>query len=156
MSTPTRADPDASGALQTVVEHKTGLGALADLEARLDRPLEDETAWLADVREVLPRLLETLRAHFASEEEGPLFRALPLEFPHLSDRLRRLEGEHGRLLAQIAEAVERAGALEDPEVYELRELSGRLQLLVAVLRRHEAEEDEAVLSAYWEEAGAGD
>jgi hemerythrin-like domain-containing protein len=142
--------------LRALVEHETCLTSVAELEALLDKPTEHGAVWLSEVQGVLPRMAEALRAHFASEEAGPLFRALPQEFPHLADRLRRLCAEHAPLLQQMAAMEERARALEEPEAYDLRELSGRLQLLVAVIRRHEAEEDEAVLSAYWQEAGAGD
>ena len=151
-----RMTPEVVASLQVLVEHESCLTTVAELEALLDHPTEDGPAWLARVRDVLPRMAEALGAHFASEEEGPLFRALPQEFPHLADRLHRLRAEHAPLLQQVSAMEERAEGLEDPETYDLRELSGRLQLLVAVLRRHEAEEDEAVLSAYWQEAGAGD
>jgi hemerythrin-like domain-containing protein len=151
-----RITPVLQASLATLVEHDSCLTTVAELEALLDHVVEDGAPWLARVREVLPRLADALRAHFASEEAGPLFRALPQEFPHLTDRLRRLRDEHTPLLEQVAAMEERAAGLEEPEAYDLRELSGRLQLMVAVLRRHEAEEDEVILSAYWQEAGAGD
>ena len=142
--------------LRALVEHQTCLAALVDLESLLDHPIEDGLSWLAAVQEVLPRIRRALREHFASEEAGPLFRALPQEFPQLADRLRRLQAEHASLLRRVNGMCARADALEEPEGYDLRELCGRLQLLTSVIRRHEAEEDEAVLSAYWQEAGVGD
>jgi hypothetical protein len=151
-----RITPEIQASLAVLVEHDSCLTTVAELEALLDHSIGDAAVWLAKVRDVLPRMAGALREHFVSEEAGPLFRALPQEFPHLTDRLLRLRGEHTPLLEQVAGMEERAARLEDPEDYDLRELSGRLQLLVAVLRRHEAEEDEAILSAYWQEAGAGD
>ena len=137
-------------------QHKSCLEALRDFEATLDRTPEPDGAWVRALAAKLPMLAEVLREHFEDEEQGPLFRSLPEEFPQLSGRLARLQREHVQILEQIASLTRATSRLVEAEVYDLRELAAKLQLLAARVRRHEAEEDEALLSAYWDEAGCGD
>ncbi len=50
----------------------------------------------------------------------------------------------------------KAGSLDHSRIHSLREFNAGVQLLIASIRRHEAEENEVVLSAHWQEYGAGD
>ena len=140
----------------TLDEHRACMAVVAEVETILDRQPDRAGKWLATLREKLPELRRTLETHFAGEEGGPLFRQLPIQAPQLSGRLSRLEEEHAGILVSVDSLADRADALDDPEVYELRELNAQVQLLVATIRRHEAEENELVMQANWDEIGDGD
>ena len=140
----------------TLDEHRACMAVVSEVESILDRQPDRGGKWLALLREKLPELRSTLATHFAGEEGGPLFRQLPIQAPQLSGRLTRLEEEHAGILVSVEALADRAEKLEDPEVYELRELNAQVQLLIATIRRHEAEENELVMQANWDEIGDGD
>jgi len=137
-------------------EHRECMRKVLALEEILDHTPDGEGAWLGSLNERLGDLEATLSAHFEDEAEGHLFGEMPTKYPRFATRLEALEKEHADILVQIAALRTRARTLRKPELYELRELNARAQLLVATIRRHEAEENEIILSAYWEEFGGGD
>lgn len=141
---------------ETLDEHRQCMKVVSDVERCLDRQPDREGRWLLRLRDALPRLASTLREHFRAEEEGPLYRALPVSFPRFALRLEKLEAEHVRILETVDSVTARAGTLSDPEMYEMRELNAQVQLIVATIRRHEAEENEIVIEAHWDEVGVGD
>jgi ElaB/YqjD/DUF883 family membrane-anchored ribosome-binding protein len=140
----------------TIDNHRDCMRIVAEVEACLDRPPDREGQWLAELRDKLPALAETLRGHFADEEHEYLYTELPAQKPRFADRLAALKSEHRSMLEEVDEAISRAGKVEGGELHELRELNACVQLLVATIRRHEAEENEIVLRAYWHDVGAGD
>lgn len=140
---------------QTLEEHGGCMRLVADVESCLDRRPDDVQGWLGDLRDALSRLRDAMREHMKDEEAGAIFRALPQRHPRLAAPLSRLESEHPALLTNIGDVLDRARALERPELFELRELNARAQLFVARLRRHEAAENEIVLEAYWDDLGGG-
>jgi len=76
--------------------------------------------------------------------------------PHLIGDQQRLLAEHSNIIGLIDRLVRLVDSVpdrsaEDREVFLLR---GRE--LVAVLRRHEAEEDRLFYLAYWHDSGGGD
>ncbi len=147
-----------SGSLvdETLDEHRETMQAVARVEQWLDRSPTVEGDWLEQIRDELPQLAATLRCHFSEEQQGPLYRTLPVSHPRFAERLRKLEAEHARIIRAVDDAVQRAKDLHDPQLYELRELNAQLQLLVATVRRHEAEENEIILEAHWDGVGTGD
>ena len=60
------------------------------------------------------------------------------------------------LSERLERIIAQAEGLEDPAVYDLRELNAAVQLFVATLRRHEAAENEIVVHSLWDELGTGD
>jgi hemerythrin-like domain-containing protein len=141
---------------ETLDEHRECLQLITEVEQCLDRPPDDRQRWLADLKATLARLATALRRHFEGEESGPIFRSLPLQHPRLARPLARLEAEHPVMLERMDDVLHKAEALENTEIFELRELNGRVQLLLAQIRRHEAAEDELVIRAHCEEVGVGD
>jgi len=141
---------------QTLEEHGSCMKLVAEVERCLDRSPEDVQGWLADLRRALSSLKDAMHEHMKVEETGPIFRKLPERYPRLAAPLARLESEHPELERNIGEVLERAQALDNPELFDLRELNARVQLFVARLRRHEAAENEIVLEAYWDDFGGGD
>lgn len=145
----------SSASLDEVVrEHGECMKVVSDVEACLDRPPDGEG--LAVLRDELRRLVGVLQAHFSAEEAGALYRDVPVQFPRFSSRIDRLREEHGRILGAAEDVARRADRMHRPEVYELRELNARAQLLVATIRRHEAEENEIIVCAHVDDVGVGD
>ena len=152
------ADPDKERKLvdQTLDDHAETMQAVTHLEAILDRHPDPEGKWIAEIIAELPRLSQVLRCHFGEEQEGPLYREIPVRRPRFAERLRRLEAEHARIVRAVEGAIALGRELEDPPLHKMREFNAQLQLLVAQIRRHEAEENEVLLEAYWDEVGTGD
>jgi len=141
---------------ETLDDHRECMQVVSELEACLDQPPDDSNRWVARLLEHLPGLSRTMREHFKEEEGGLLYAELPYKRPRFAVRLEALREEHPRLLVEIDKVIDVTGSLHEAEVYELRELNARIQLLVARLRRHEAAENELIFEAYWEDIGAGD
>ena len=137
-------------------EHRCCMEVVAEVERCLDCQPDREGRWVSRLLESLPRLATTLRSHFEVEQQGPLYRKLPISFPRFAQRLEKLEAEHVRILEVVDGAVARARNLQSAEMYEIRELNAQVQLIVATIRRHEAEEDEILVQAHWDEVGVGD
>ena len=141
----------------TLDEHRTCMRVVTDLESFLATPAAPADQWVEGLIERLDRLCGTLKAHFEAEQDGPLFRQLPLAKPRLAGRLSRLEKEHAEILDAGRSTRERAESLgESAETYQLHELNARVQLLIAKIQRHESEENEIVLDAHWSDLGMGD
>ena len=141
---------------EALEEHRECMQVVSSVESCLDRHPDREGQWVAQLCDELPRLAETLRCHFSAEQEGPLYCTLPVTHPRFASRLSKLEGEHEKIIEAVEEAVQKAIGLRDPQMYEIREFNAELQLMVATIRRHEAEENEIILSAHWDEVGTGD
>jgi len=141
---------------ETLDEHRGCMQLISKVEECLDRKPEDPERWVSELHDAVRELAGGLQKHFQSEENGPMFTELPTSHPTLADGLQKLKQEHSIILDEIATAIARAEALKGPEVFQLRELNARVQMLIARIRRHEAEENELVIRAYWDESGVGD
>jgi hypothetical protein len=140
---------------ETLQDHKECMAVVSEVEACLDRQPDREGQWIAELVAKLEHLAQTMREHFKEENDG-LYVQLPIKFPRLANRLAKLKGEHGQMLQTIEKTTAMAQRLNEPEMHELRELNAHVQLLVATIRRHEAEENELVIEAHWDEVGVGD
>jgi len=140
----------------TLDDHREAMRIVSGVENCLDSHPDRDGQWIANLRGELSSLVQTLRCHFSAEQDGPLYRSLPVTHPRFAERLRALESEHAKILHSAELAVAKVERLDDPQLYEIRELNAEVQLLVATIRRHEAEENEIILSAHWDEVGIGD
>jgi hypothetical protein len=141
---------------ETLEEHRGCMEVVGRVERCLDQQPDREGRWIERLAETLPLLASTLRAHFRVEQEGPLFRKLPFQYPRFAHRLEQLEAEHVRILETTDGVVARVRGLGEAQMYEMRELNAQIQMLIATIRRHEAEENEIVIQAHWDEVGVGD
>jgi hypothetical protein len=156
MNEDSRETAQESAADQVLDDHRHCMQVVSSVEDCLDRHPDLEGQWIAQLCEELPRLAETLRCHFSAEQEGPLYKTLPVTHPRFAAQLSKLEGEHSTIIEAVEDAVTKAVRLKDPQMHEIREFNAELQLMVARIRRHEAEENEIILAAHWDEVGAGD
>ncbi len=137
--------------------HRDCMRIVHEVEHCLDRQPDRGGRWLGELTDKLELLVATLEAHFGTEEQEYLYREVPVAFPQYADRLEKLRAEHDTILETAGSAIAAAGDLgSNEEIHRLRELNARVQLLVATIRRHEAEENEILLGAYWHDTGAGD
>lgn len=152
----TNASPEDSSLEAILDEHRECMRLVAEVEACLDERPDRDGRWMGRLLPKLEALADTLRSHFREEEQASLYREVPERFPHFADRLQRLASEHAVILDRASDLVRRAGALDHTRIHELREFNAGIQMLVASIRRHEAEENEVVLGAHWQEFGEGD
>jgi len=148
--------PEDSSLESILDEHRECMRFVAEVEACLDEHPDREGRWMGRLLPKLEALAGTLRSHFQEEEQASLYREVPERFPRFADRLQRLASEHAEILDRASDLVRRSGALDHTRIHELREFNAGVQMLVASIRRHEAEENEVVLSAHWQEFGEGD
>jgi hypothetical protein len=152
-SNPTETTPDL---LATLAEHRGCRKLIGEVEDCLNVDPADPEQWVSTLHDAVRNLARGLQEHFQSEENGPLFSALPASHPHLATALGELKEEHSEILDDVASALARANALHGPERFQLRELTARVQILVARICRHEAQENELVIRAHWEGSIMGD
>ncbi len=123
---------------QWVVEPKTGAG------------------WSGELGGMLEELQGLLKEHFGGEAEAKLFEQTIASAPHLTTQLTKLAKEHSQILQAFRAALEQAQKLDSGDQEQVRGLQRKVQLALATLRRHESEENEIIMRAYWEDMGGGD
>jgi hypothetical protein len=150
--TVTTANSGFESAPQTQGTLKASIGIL---EAMFEDVSNDtvDAGFLERLGEEMRRLHAQIRAHHAADfihlgQDGG--EGCPPEF---SDDITRLRGEHMHFLGELDRLIRCAEfmvdrTLEDKEVFVLR---GRE--LLAMLRRHEAEEDRLFYLAMWRDTG---
>ncbi|MFQ5592255.1 MAG: hypothetical protein ACE5HE_13920 [Phycisphaerae bacterium] len=129
--------------------------SLSLLESMLDEAADHlfDADYFEEIGRELRRLHARIRMHHAADYVGASPddpNALP---PELSEELNRLRAEHPLFLGQLDRLVRSVDAmadrsLEDKEVFILR-----ARELIAMLRRHEAEEDRLFYLAVWRDTG---
>lgn len=137
-------------------EHRTLTARVSELDDRVAQGAVRGPSWASDLQKLTLEVLEHLKGHFSGDAEGNLFAEISMSCPHLSGRLATLASEHSKILESFRQVAERAGSYRagDSEA-ELR-LCLQAQAAVATLRRHEAEENEIIMRAFWEDLGAPD
>ncbi len=139
------------------VEHRSCLEAVVALEQALSHTPDRRGSWLEALRGELDDLGAALLAHFEEEKASDLYASLAIRVPQYSARLDELMAEHDEILRHLETVREEARKLDqDAELFQLRELNAHAQMLAAIIRRHEAEENEMVMRAYWQETGGSD
>ena len=137
---------DGSGA-----EHPDCSAAVERVQAHLDAEPRDGD-WLEELAARAGALRATLVKHYELEEQGPLYNGIPQRHPRFTRKLSRLVEEHDEILRSLDAVVSGAGetAPEDTAEVELR-----AGVVLARIRRHEAEEIEIVLNARWDDLAPG-
>jgi len=128
--------------------------SLAALEAILDR----ESDRVSDVGccDELSAELRRLHARFRAHDAGGYFSSsdpAPVVPPELVEEVERLRSEHRPILGQLDWLVRHVVGIADRSMEDQEVLVLRLRELIAVLRRHEAEESRVFFLAMWRETG---
>lgn len=113
----------------------------------------DESAFFAGMQESLRRLHAQLRIHHAEGFRRGAIDATVDTPPELVEMLHRLKNERPQILGDLDRLIRGSefmadASLEDRDVYVLR-----VRELVALLRRHQAEEDRLFFLAVWRDTG---
>ena len=128
--------------------------SLACLDAILER--QREKAIDSSCSDILQDELRRLHARFRAHDAAGYFSsadAVPTTAPELAEEIERLLGEHQRILAQLDWLVRNSGSIPDRPVEDQEVFVLRLRELIAVLRRHEAEEDRLFFLVMWRDTG---
>jgi hypothetical protein len=142
--------PDLSCCENTLEQHRSFNPLIEAILLRVVRLPDEKDPWLADLAKRVAQLAELLSAHFADEELSCLFTDIPIQCPHHAEKLDRLKGEHPVLIERLKTV------LDGGEAMEMAALAGRVQRTIAQVRRHEAEETEIILEAFWDEVGSSE
>jgi len=139
-----------------ILDHGKLVGMLQELESWLEIPPDHFGAWTETLSGRLTDVVIALRSHFKREEDSPLFREVPINFPRFSGTIDRLMSEHGQFLNDLDEIIDSLESLRQPRQAHIWEMACKTKLVVASLRRHESEENEVLQKAYWEDVGGMD
>jgi hypothetical protein len=134
-------------------DHRDCMRVVSEVEACLDDAPDRGGRWMGRLLPRLEALADRLDKHFREEEQAALYREVPERFPRYAERLRKLAAEHTEIVDRATDLVRRARTLDRSRIHQLREFNAGVQLLVASIRRHEAEENEVVMGAHWQEFG---
>ncbi len=104
-------------------------------------------------RQELRRLHARIRVHHAVDYFGARHEAPNLVPPELSNDLSRLRAEHPAILGQLDRLIRSVDSMADQSIEDKEVFLLRGRELIAVLRRHEAEEDRLVYLSVWRETG---
>jgi len=108
--------------------------------------------WGPELGRRVQEVLEHLRMHFAGDAEANLFNEVSMSSPHLSGRLTALAAEHSEIMSAFRQVAEQVTQLSGDRDQAAR-LALKTQSAIATLRRHEAEENEIIMRAFWEDLG---
>jgi hemerythrin-like domain-containing protein len=133
-------------------EHRRLVGRIQEIESWLERT-DRSSDWARSLSAMLLAVVELLREHFGGEAESSVFVALSEEHPRFSAKIAQLVGEHPRILHLFGAAADRAASLEAAAARDYEALAAQAQAAIAMLRRHEAEENEMIMNAYWDDLG---
>lgn len=144
---PTAAATEPRSLIWVLDEHLDFAHDLCAVEAlilsrgHVDTPTtrDDLAAWLTSV---IPRL----EAHANHEERSGLYVDIPRQHPIFGPTIVRLRAEH-RVIAEGFRDV-----LAHAHTENLQTLLARLAALIRIVRRHEADEDDILLEAYFADA----
>ncbi len=139
-----------------ILDHRKLVGMLQELENWLEIPPEHFRAWIETLGTKLTEVMLALKPHFKREEDSPLFREVPINFPRFAGTIDRLMAEHQQFIDDIEDITDMLESLEHPRQAHVWEMACKTKLVVASLRRHASEENEVLQKAYWEDVGGMD
>ncbi len=112
--------------------------------------------WGPELGRKAATVTEHLKQHFSGDAEGTFFADVAKQAPHLIGKLTGLTSEHAEILNEFRQVAEQAAALDGSDMAAASRLATRTRRAVATLRRHEAEENELIFNAFWDDLGGGD
>ncbi len=132
---------------------------IQQLLGRVDAAVREATpgsGWSLELAGMLDEVVRLLKAHFSGEAESSFFRQMLETAPRLSPQINKLVLEHSGILKAFTEGAKLAKELDPADRVQCKDLRRKVQLALATLKRHEAEENEMIMQAYWEDVGVAD
>jgi len=142
-SNPTRASQ---------VSMTTALSAIEDmLECMPDRMFDHE--YYEGLEAELRRFHARLRLHHAVEAYHAGGESIARISPEYADQVARLHSEHSVILGLLDRCIRSAESMCDQPLEDKEVFAMRTRELIAVVRRHEAEEDRLFYLSLWRDTG---
>jgi hypothetical protein len=129
---------------------------LKALLARIEQSLEERTATVDEVSDMLGLLGDRLVKHFAMEEDGGYFADVLLHAPQLISKANALLAQHPKMCAQANELVLEVACRKQAPVDWWQHTVELFRAFREELARHEKQEDGLLQEAYTRDIGAHD
>ena len=136
-------------------EHRQVMLLVARVDECACADVRRDKAWGTDLAGRVGGLLAQLELHFSGDVEVSMFEELAQSAPHLIGKLEALVAEHPQILADFRKVAETAVEVDLTDSDAGVRLAMMARKAIARLRRHEAEENEIIIRAIWEDIGAG-
>lgn len=149
-----KGENSGDGRNKLLEEHRELVKHVSDLDEWATAPPGGD--WGKELGRRAATVTEQLRQHFAGDAEGTFFADVARHAPHLTGKLSKLVAEHAEILTRFREVAELGAAHDGSDAAESKRLATQARRAVAILRRHEAEENELVFHAFWDDLGVGD
>lgn len=137
-------------------EHRELVRWVSELDEWAAPSVARDGGWGPELGRKSANVLEHLSHHFSGDAEGTFFADVAKRAPHLIGKLTGLTSEHAEILKEFRQVAEQASALDGDDMAAASRLAARTRRVVATLRRHEAEENELIFNAFWDDLGVGD
>jgi hemerythrin-like domain-containing protein len=144
-----------SGAYDVLSEHQHIRRQVDALELALDKRGQGGRAWLDEVVPLLGELATGLVSHFKGEE-AEFFTDVNRRLPRHADTVQRLAEQHQGLSKDFETVAKQASALDPNSPDHVEQFAALLLKALKQLRVHEEQENELMLSAYWQDLGEAD
>jgi iron-sulfur cluster repair protein YtfE (RIC family) len=136
--------------LKFIDVHRDLHGLVEAVEKQVRAAESDQTAW-SRLPELLERLFDHLKQHFAEEELGGVLEEAMSRLPRLCSRVAVVERQHDPLLQQLGQVVERARTCPG-SVENWRSIADDFQRFTYALRAHEGAENRIAAEAFGKES----
>ncbi|MBC8328150.1 MAG: hypothetical protein H8E31_05315 [Planctomycetes bacterium] len=100
--------------------------------------------WAGELAERLGKLREMLVLQFRAEETAGTMQELELDNPHASDAIRRMMGDHRRLMDRLRSILGSATVYAQGKSPQMLHLRRNTQVMLAALSEHEATESRLI------------
>ncbi|RLB47521.1 MAG: hypothetical protein DRJ42_25235 [Deltaproteobacteria bacterium] len=146
-----QADSPTISREEILEDHRHVRASLEDLEKHIGQETADEGPWRDHLKGLLSDFEERLKKHFKFEEEGGLFEQLKEEAPRLANRVDKIFADHPAILAQLQKLS--GGLSTGPSGMSMSVLIEETSKLITHVREHEAEENDIMMGALWDDVG---
>jgi iron-sulfur cluster repair protein YtfE (RIC family) len=143
------------GTYDVVSEHHHIHQLVGRLEAWVERRQQEGNAWLSGLCNRLEQLNLELGPHFHGEETV-VFADIRSRLPRLVDIVDRLIEQHRRMEKDFSRIGEQAKNLNLADNQAWSELAEQITKSLRLLKVHEQQETELILTAYGQDLGEGD
>lgn len=144
-----------TGSYDVVSEHHHIHRLVDRLEDWIDRRAQEGNAWLSGLSQRLERLNSDLAPHFQGEERV-VFSDIRSRIPRLVDTVDRLIEQHRRMEKDFLDITAQVKSLNLADNGAWNDLAERIAKALRLLKVHEQQETELILTAYGQDLGEAD
>ncbi len=144
--------PTVTGSYDVISEHEHIRHFVDRLEVCIERRELSNAEWIAELSTKLARLIADLGSHFHSEEKV-VFQDIIARIPRLVATVDRLVEQHRRMTKDFAQIESRLKSLGTADAGAATELIAQIAKVLRLLKVHEQQEVELILTAYGQDLG---